>query len=435
MSQQERDDPQFGGDSFLDVVANVVGILIILIVVVSMRIARNPEIHAEPAAAAAIPSETPRPDPHSPDPHSPDPHSPELNLPEPDSESSGSAFRDPDSPETDSPGPKSPVSASQNQDAQGQATPSEASRVLEESVRDTAAKPAESAPQEESRPPERAVSPDFVRQIGLLQQEVDRLEGARDDARRQVVRLLIEGHIRGLERSQTAVEVSRREQELAQRKAQLDADQRKEFELFEQVSRLEAEVTQLDEQLIRIQSVPSEVVEIRHDPTSLSRTVYGDELHCRIAEGRLAVIPLDELLSQLEQDLLQQARQSWKFRGGKPLRSQVGPVDGFRMTYQAVVDRLSSTVRVTRWSAIPDDYLLSETVEEALGPRSRFREALKRTNPRRTTVTFWIYPDSFAAFRILRQRMATMGYGVAGRPLPEGRLISGSPNGSRSAAQ
>jgi hypothetical protein len=42
------DDQQFGSDSFLDVVANVVGILIILVMMVGMRIKGAPPAQSEP---------------------------------------------------------------------------------------------------------------------------------------------------------------------------------------------------------------------------------------------------------------------------------------------------------------------------------------------------------------------------------------------------
>jgi hypothetical protein len=51
------------------------------------------------------------------------------------------------------------------------------------------------------------------------------------------------------------------------------------------------------------------------------------------------------------------------------------------------------------------------------------------------TVTFWTYPDSFAAYRKLRELLYERGYTVAGRPLPMGQPISGSPYGSKTAAQ
>jgi hypothetical protein len=50
-------------------------------------------------------------------------------------------------------------------------------------------------------------------------------------------------------------------------------------------------------------------------------------------------------------------------------------------------------------------------------------------------VTFWVYPDSFELYSRLRDELVSSGFSVAGRPLPEGMTIRGSPMGSVSAAQ
>jgi hypothetical protein len=60
---------------------------------------------------------------------------------------------------------------------------------------------------------------------------------------------------------------------------------------------------------------------------------------------------------------------------------------------------------------------------------------LSQFEPNRTTVTVWVYPDSFNEFRQLKADLFQRGYATAGRPMPEGHPIGGSPDGSRSAAE
>ncbi len=60
---------------------------------------------------------------------------------------------------------------------------------------------------------------------------------------------------------------------------------------------------------------------------------------------------------------------------------------------------------------------------------------LKHADPDRTTVTVWVYPDSFNQFRTLKAELFRRRFLTAGRPLPEGHPIGGSPDGSRSASQ
>ena len=65
---RRHDDQAFGSDSFLDVVANVVGILIILLVVVGVRVSRAPvtlpsEIQPSPSLTEVEPELPPAPPP------------------------------------------------------------------------------------------------------------------------------------------------------------------------------------------------------------------------------------------------------------------------------------------------------------------------------------------------------------------------------------
>jgi hypothetical protein len=115
----------------------------------------------------------------------------------------------------------------------------------------------------------------------------------------------------------------------------------------------------------------------------------------------------------------------------------LGPIGGFRMRY-AVQRRHTArgtSLQLAYLELQPESRGLGEPLEAALAPDSRFREKLAMVSPRQYTITVWTYPDSFAEFRKLKKELYEMGYPVAGRPLPEGMLISASPHGSRSSAQ
>jgi len=128
------------------------------------------------------------------------------------------------------------------------------------------------------------------------------------------------------------------------------------------------------------------------------------------------------------------------------LTETIGPVGGFRMRYvlerrhyteeEVLASRRGGTViSLKRYELIPLSTELGEPLEAALADGSEFRQALATAKPGRTTVTLWTYPDSFAAFRTLRQELFHRGFTIAGRPVPEDLLIGGSPEGSKSAAQ
>ena len=82
----------------------------------------------------------------------------------------------------------------------------------------------------------------------------------------------------------------------------------------------------------------------------------------------------------------------------------------------------------------PADPLAGETVADALRSSSRFRGVLGGVKPD-TTITLWCYPDSFAAYRQIREELHRLGIPTAGRPLPEGAPIGGSTEGSKSVVQ
>ena len=54
MSRRIREEQPFGSDSFLDVIANIVGILIILIVIVGMKVANQAIETPEPVVAEEV---------------------------------------------------------------------------------------------------------------------------------------------------------------------------------------------------------------------------------------------------------------------------------------------------------------------------------------------------------------------------------------------
>ncbi len=91
-------------------------------------------------------------------------------------------------------------------------------------------------------------------------------------------------------------------------------------------------------------------------------------------------------------------------------------------------------IGVTNWTIVPDHDLKAEPAETALSLGSKFIRTLQTAEPG-TTLTFWVYPDSFKLYRRLQQFAHNEGFTVAARPLPFGIPIAGSPNGTRSAGQ
>jgi len=237
------------------------------------------------------------------------------------------------------------------------------------------------------------------------------------------------------ERVELATAVAAGKAELAARRQAGEAARVAEAEAEARRRALSTELSAVERDTAAAAHAPAQTREVLAYPTPIGRTVNGDEIHFRVAEGHVAYIPLDDLFSM--------ARQQTQRRGPSLLTTAaqvetVGPVEGFRLDYviEAKVDQTRGQVlvRSREWVVRPEGEPVGEPVEEALSARSRFRAALANLKPE-TTVTFWCYPDSFAAFRRLREEMHRLAIPTAARPLPEGAPIGGSTEGSKSVAQ
>jgi hypothetical protein len=198
---------------------------------------------------------------------------------------------------------------------------------------------------------------------------------------------------------------------------------------------LEVEIEKCSLELEGLAHLPATTKEVLAYPTPIGRTVTGDELHFRLDAGRIAYIPLTELFEMAK------AQTQRKGAGIANLQNRietVGPVQGFSLDYviEARVDQARGQVliRSREWVVRPMQEFLGERPEEALEPGSKFNRVLANITPE-TTVTLWCYPDSFEAFRSVREELHRRGLPTAGRPLPEGAPIGGSADGSKSVVQ
>ncbi|HMP78686.1 MAG TPA: hypothetical protein PKD54_04495 [Pirellulaceae bacterium] len=192
--------------------------------------------------------------------------------------------------------------------------------------------------------------------------------------------------------------------------------------------------------------VESEIVThheiIEHFPTPIAKTVFSEEVHFRLEQGRLVFVPLDELVQRM--------RGEWKVKAeklSKMPRTQevVGPVDDFRLHYELVAETIQrpaqqvtvtqTLVRLDHFRIVPTRPGLGELLDQALQPNSRFQWHLSRYTPAKTTVSVWVYPDSFGEYNRLRNWLRERGYQAASWPLSSDRHISGSPDGLRTTAQ
>lgn len=191
---------------------------------------------------------------------------------------------------------------------------------------------------------------------------------------------------------------------------------------------------------VALHSSESEV--IHHFPNPIAKTVFSEEIHFQLIDGKLAYVPMDELIFRMKSE--------WKVKAEKLKQARrtietVGPIKNFRMQYELVTDTFQeqtqhgpvtrTAVRFNQFFLYPRSGNFGETVDAALSERSEFREILSRHEPRKTTVSVWVYPDSFHEHNQVKNWLHENGFQMASWPLEQGRKISGGPNGFKTSAQ
>jgi hypothetical protein len=374
MSRRRDVEIMFGSDSFLDVVANIVGILIILIVIAGVRVGQMP-VPSKSAAVAAAPALDPL-----------------------DDDTAMVHAADPP-----------PVAV------------------------------AEWEPEPEPAPlpelPELAPPPELVARVEQLEAEVAALanggetlaESLRSQYRRQ-------SELN--ERLQAARDLLAQRQDALNASRQQTDKQHADLRLAQQtLARLLAQVKAAEEKTPPVEA-------LQHHITPVSRVVSGKEKHYRLDKNRVAEVPIEVLIVKLKDQI--ERRKDWLTRT-RSHQGQVGPFAGFSMSYLVRIDMLNGLdelraghggyrVSVASWEIVPEPDLKGETEQVALAQGSLFYESLIGADAD-TTLTFWVYPDSFPLYRKLQAFAHEQGFPVAARPLPKGIPIAGSPGGSKSASQ
>lgn len=171
-------------------------------------------------------------------------------------------------------------------------------------------------------------------------------------------------------------------------------------------------------------------------PTPISRPVEGREGFFRLKNGRLSHVPLNEFQERV--------RLYFKnFRGDfekKEIEETLGPSEGYTFHFFVDLEKRRSGDEIV-YSAnfrygecVPQGDELGEPVDDALAnPNSVFREKLLKYVRDDTTITVFVYQDSFEYLRDVKKFLFSAGYQLALRPLPNGAPIAISPDGTDSA--
>lgn len=381
----QRPELEFGSDSFLDVVCNIVGILIILIVIVGVKVERQPtgsEVTAIPEAQ----------------------------------------------PENNGPDDETLIAQRLRTLAELRESGEEAARqlqLLHSDSENTKLQIQQTMEEQE-----------------LARQQMEEHQQAAEQSRRQLSdlesdRAAIAARVATLQKA--IDEKGKDALKLGQVLANAVSEEK---EIDDQLRATLVETMRLQEVLEDAQQATLPADRMQHRLSPVTKPAGEGEIHFRVSNGRISEIPLEELLERLKAQVMSRRTTVMRFN---QFDGTVGPVRGYTMTY--TVEKEGPTtlealqygdgrtrVNVARWKIDPDPSLMDESFEEAMRPGSRYRQVIETALPD-TVVTMWIYPDSFKGFAPLREIAYSLQLRVAARPLPEGTPIVGSPSGSRSTAQ
>lgn len=367
-----------GSDSFLDIIANIVGILIILIVIAGMRVAQQPVLLSTMMS---------------------DDEATEADIPV--AESAGPVDRSadvalvltvPDQPEIQEPVEPDPIVIEPTDDLLSKARELEALLARQQ-----------------------ALQAELDQRLGSLTQGQSAVDARVDDAEQELNR--VTSSLRA------AIDD---EQQLRGALRQNEGE-------FERLHQKLVDVQMKED---------SNVKSIEHRLNPVGRTVNQSEVHFRVSGDRVGYVPVEELLVRLKSQIERQKGWLTKFPRHEGYVGPVEGFSmkyvvqrqslnfSDRMRYGSGMMRIA----VSEWVLEPEPDAVVETVDQALRNNSRFYRKLQ-TIDRPAVVTFWVYPDSFESYRKLRDLVHAQGMHVAGRPLPEGVPIAGGPQGSKSSAQ
>jgi hypothetical protein len=250
----------------------------------------------------------------------------------------------------------------------------------------------------------------------------------------------VEIALRQQERDRVQILVTVAERSLAEHRHKLSAAEQARYDLESQLARSKSELERLTQIERSLQQPRPEVLE--HLPTPMARTVFGTEVHFRLQGGRLAYVPWDEMLERMKADAPNHVS---KLRNEPRVELSLPVIRGFAARYilrradAAMQTRVGiatqGRIELEKMYFVDTEPNLGQPVSQALAANSEFRSRLASLNPKSATVTIWVYPDGFDDFRTLKAELFKLGYLCAARPMPAGKPIGGSPDGTRSAAE
>lgn len=240
----------------------------------------------------------------------------------------------------------------------------------------------------------------------------------------------LENAYRKLERDNMLAQVTLAREAVEKHLQSLDADKRTNIEQEQKLETLQSKLSEMTEKLGAAEESKRPKIVLEHLPTPMAKTVFHREMHIKLQNNRVSLIPWDRLVDALKQQVPLAARRN---ASRNSLEDTLGPIGGWMMKYRML--SVPGGMELDRFELEQVAADEAEPLERACTPSGRLYMELASRNPAETVVTVWIYPESFDTFRNLKMYLFEQGFLSAARPMPDGLRIGASPSGNRSSAQ
>ncbi|MEZ6153979.1 MAG: hypothetical protein R3C09_28110 [Pirellulaceae bacterium] len=262
-----------------------------------------------------------------------------------------------------------------------------------------------------------------VREVRALQQSLL-------DTQDQLRAYDLENAYRKLERDSLLDQVTLAREAVEKHLQTLDKDKRASIEQEQKLKTLQSKLSEMTEKMGANEESKRPKIVLEHLPTPMAKTVFHREMHIKLQNNRVSLIPWDRLVDTLKQQVPLAARRN---ASRSSLEDTLGPIGGWMMKYRML--SVPGGMELDRFELEQVSTDEAEPIEQACSTSGRLYMELASRNPAETVVTVWIYPESFDTFRKLKMYLFEQGFLSAARPMPDGLRIGASPSGNRSSAQ
>lgn len=405
----------FGSDSFLDIVANIVGILIILIVIVGLRVRNAPVVDPNAAAKAERAQQF------------------EANLQERErlqrEHEQATAQR---------------LEQIEQIELENQRRLEDYRRALANLEQQKQQQRAELARREQARD-------DWKRRLEQRRQEIDAQQRKQEVVDRTVaetsneIQKLESALAKAQERLQARLEAQKADTaklelaqaELRRQKNQFQLTLAKWDRQSAQWESLRQKLLQTKQQFAEPNEPPKQTAKWVHYPSARGEYSEKPRIYLRCKNGRIAYTFAAELAAEAMRKSEHQLNLQQRFASGR-----VGPIGGFSLSYRIVsrvigdpVGPQLQTRQLESFSLHGDSDDLGETPERITQPASRLQAILLQRPPTKYIVACWVYPDSFKAAKAMSTFLNQQGYAVSLLPVTKDATMDVGPAGLRAITQ